>query len=87
MSWRNKEKWEILESIEELLILSNNEEEQLLLINTDTEEMLFYSYGIWGVSNSDIIEYLEKLEVEEYTIESYKKSKTYRDIQEYNGEE
>ena len=76
--------WNILESIEELLILENTRKEELLLINTDTEEMLFYSYGIWGVNNEDIIEKIEKIDVEKYVVELYKKSNLFKQIEEYN---
>lgn len=83
MILKNK-RWQILESIEELVILENLNEEQLLFINTDAEEMLFYSYGTWGVNNEDIIDYLERLDVEKYVIELYKKSNLFNQIEEYN---
>ena len=75
--------WQLLESIEELIILENTKNEELLLINTNTEEMAYYSYGVWGVCNEDIIEKIEEINVEKYVVELYKKSDLFKKIEEY----
>ena len=75
--------WEVLESIEELIILENTKNEELLLINTNTDEMIYYSYGVWGVCNEDIIEKMEEINVEKYVVELYKRSNLFKQIEEY----
>lgn len=78
-------KWEIAVQIEELIILSDEINEQLLIINTDTEEMRFYTHNIFGVQNECIIEFLETLKIDKEVIEKYKQSEFYHKVQELNG--
>lgn len=77
-------KWKIEVQIEELIILSDEINEQLLIINTDTEEMKFYTHNLFGIQNECVIEFLETLKIDKEVIEKYKQSEFYHKIQELN---
>lgn len=78
-------KWEIVVQIEELIILSDQVNEQLLIINTDTEEMRFYTHNLFGVQNECIIEFLETLRFDRDIIRKYMQTEFYKKIEELNS--
>ena len=77
-------KWEIVVQIEELIILSDEINEQLLIVNTDTEEMRFYTRNLFGIQNECVIEFLETLKIDKEVIKKYKQSEFYHKVQELN---